>query len=172
VVEDIRIMRGLNCDSDHFLVKTIINRKLIRTQNNTVKQKKWNQNNLQNPSKLNQYRSCLYNELIGKEVQHGIEEKWKNIKETITESANEVIQTQNISNRNEWLDEPCKLIMTQKNEDRKKYLQVKTRATREIYEMTRTEAKRIRREKKRTWINNKINQIEETSNKNEKRKFF
>jgi len=59
-------MRILNCDSDHFLVKTIIKQKLIRTQNNEVKQKKWNQSNLQNPAKLNRYRLCLYNKLIGK----------------------------------------------------------------------------------------------------------
>ena len=39
------------------------------------------------------------------------------------ESANEVIQTQNTSNRNEWWDESCKLIMSQKNEAGKKYLQ-------------------------------------------------
>jgi len=66
VVEDVRTMRILNCDSDHFLVKTIIKQKLIRTQNNEVKQKKWNQSNLQNPAKLNRYRLCLYNKLIGK----------------------------------------------------------------------------------------------------------
>jgi len=38
--------------------------------------------------------------------------------------------------------------MSQKNEARKKYLQVKTRATREIYEAKRTEANRICREKR------------------------
>jgi hypothetical protein len=48
VVEDVRTMRGLNYDSDHFLVQTIIKQKLIRIQNNAVKQKKWNQSNLQN----------------------------------------------------------------------------------------------------------------------------
>jgi hypothetical protein len=62
--------------------------------------------------------------------------------------------------------------MSQKNEARKKYLQAKTRATREIYRMKRTEANRVCREKKGLRINNKIKQIEERSNKNETRKFF
>jgi len=62
--------------------------------------------------------------------------------------------------------------MSQKNEARKKCLQVKTRATREIYETKRTEANRVRREKKRIWINNKIKQIEETSNRSDTRKLF
>ena len=108
-----------------FLVKTVIKQNLIRTQNNAVKQKKWNQSNLQNPAELNQYRSCFCNKLIGKEVQQDIEEEWKNIKEAIIESANEVIQTQSISNKNEWWDELCKLIMTQKNEASKKYMKRK-----------------------------------------------
>ena len=38
--------------------------------------------------------------------------------------------------------------------------------------MKRTEANTVCREKKRTWINNKMKQIEETSNKNETRKIF
>jgi len=148
VVEDVRTMRGLNCDSDHFLVKTIIKQKLIGTQMKTIKQTKWNQSNLQDPAKLKQHRTCLHNRLIGKEAQQDIEGEWTQIKEATIESANEVIQTQATSNRNEWWDELCKLIMSQKNEATKKYLQVKTRATREIYEAKRTEANRICREKR------------------------
>jgi len=66
VVEDVRTMRGLNCDSDHFLVKTTIKQKLIGTQMKTIKQTKWNQSNLQDPAMLKQYRACLHNRLVGK----------------------------------------------------------------------------------------------------------
>jgi hypothetical protein len=69
VIEDVRTMRGPNCDSDHFLVKTIIKQKLIRTQTNAVKTIKWNQNNLQNTIKLKQYRTCLRDKLNKKEIQ-------------------------------------------------------------------------------------------------------
>jgi len=125
----------------------------------TIKQTKWNRSNLQDPAMLKQYRTCLHNRLIGKEAQQDIEGEWAQIKEAIIESANEVIQTQATSNRNEWWDESCKLMMLQKNEARKKYLEVKTRATREINEAKRTEAKRIGREKKIIGINKKIRLI-------------
>jgi len=114
----------------------------------TIKQTKWNQSNLQDPAMLKQHRTCLHNRLIGKEAHQDIIGEWTQIEEAIIESANEVIHTQAISNRNEWWDELCKLIMSQKNEARKIYLQVKPRATRKIYEAKRTEANRICREKR------------------------
>jgi hypothetical protein len=76
----------------------------------TIKQTKWNQSNLQDLAMLKQYRTCLHNILIGKEAQEDIKGEWTQIKEAITVSANEVIQTQATSNRKEWWDESCKLI--------------------------------------------------------------
>jgi hypothetical protein len=52
-------------------------------------------NNLQDPARLKLHTTCLYNKLRGKDVQKNIEEEWAHIRKT-------VIQTQNISNRNEW----------------------------------------------------------------------
>jgi hypothetical protein len=62
--------------------------------------------------------------------------------------------------------------MTQKNEARKKYLQAKTRSSREIYETKRTEANKVCRRKKRDWINNEIKHIEDLNDKKETREFF
>jgi hypothetical protein len=114
VVEDVRTMRGPNCDSDHFLVKVKIRQKLIRTPINVNKQIKWNQNNPMNTTKLQQYRTCLCNKLNKKGKQQGIEEEWAHIKQTIMEAAKESIQTQNMSTRNEWWDDECRQIITQK----------------------------------------------------------
>jgi hypothetical protein len=42
IVQDIKTLRGLNCDSDHFLVKTIIKQRLItKPRGNIVERKKW-----------------------------------------------------------------------------------------------------------------------------------
>jgi hypothetical protein len=73
-----------------------------------------------------------------------------------------------ISLRNEWWDEECKLIMTQKNEARKNYLQAKTRTSRET---KRTEANKVCRRNNRDWINNTIKHIEELNDKKETRFF-
>jgi hypothetical protein len=125
-----------------------------------------------NTTKLKQYRTCLYNKLNKKGMQQDIEEEWAHIKQTITEAANESIQTQNMSTRNEWWDEKWRQIITQKNEARRKYLQIKIRASREAYEASRTEANRVCRRKKQEWINNKIKHIEELNDKKETQKFF
>jgi hypothetical protein len=46
----------------------------------------------------------------------------------IMEAANEVIQTQNRTPRNEWWDEECSQCIKRKNKARCKWLQQKTRA--------------------------------------------
>ena len=68
---------------------------------------KLNKVNLQNPAKLRQYRTSLYNRLEQLQEVDDVEEEWEGLKIAITEAANETIQTQNKTPRNKWWDEEC-----------------------------------------------------------------
>ena len=81
---------GPNIDSDHFLLKTTLKQKLP----NIYKKKpilltKLNKTNIQDPSKLRQYRTSLHNKLKNTPDTNNIKEEWERIKETITDAANE-----------------------------------------------------------------------------------
>jgi len=103
---------------------------------------------------------------------NNIEEEWERIKEAITDAANEVIQTQSRTPRNEWWDEECRQHMKKKNDARSKWLQQKTRASQEAYKKMRIEANVLIRQNKKLWMNNKILQIEYNQKRNDARKFF
>jgi endonuclease/exonuclease/phosphatase family metal-dependent hydrolase len=66
-VQDIRTLRGLKCDTNHFLVKTIIKQRLItKPRRNIDNRKKWNLDNLQNTLIVKQYRQGIYEKFLQK----------------------------------------------------------------------------------------------------------
>jgi uncharacterized membrane protein YfhO len=80
VIEDVKTMRGPNIDSDHFLVKAIIKQKLCVIHKKKSKPAlKWNKINLQNPSKLKDYKSLLHTKLINLVPEQEINDEWEQI---------------------------------------------------------------------------------------------
>jgi hypothetical protein len=166
-------MRGLNIDSDHFLVKTIFNQKLPAVYKiKPTLIKKWNKLNLQDPAKLKQYRKILHDKLSHINKKQGINDDWNSIKTAITETASEIFQIQGKPTRNEWWDDDCRPAIREKNNARIKALQSKTTESQEDYREKSKMANKIYRNKKKKWFNDKIMQIEENRKKNEMRKFF
>jgi len=102
----------------------------------------------------------LHNKLKNTPDANNIKEEWERIKEAITDAANEVIQIQSRTPRNEWWDEECREHIIKKNEAKSKWLQQNTRASQEAYKKMRIEADVLIRRKKKAWMNNKILQIE------------
>ena len=115
---------------------------------------------MQGPTKLKQYRTILYNKLKDIPDATNAEGEWERIKEAVTDEANEVIQTQTRTPRNEWWDEECRQYIKKKNEARSKWLQQKTRASQELCKKKRIGANVLIKQKKKAWMNNKILQIE------------
>jgi len=114
----------------------------------------------------------LHNKLKNTPDTNYINEEWERIQEAITDAANEVIQIQSRTPRNEWWDEECREHTKKKNEARSKWLQQNTRASQEAYKKMRIEANVPIRRKKKAWMNNKISQIEYNHKRKDSRKFF
>jgi endonuclease/exonuclease/phosphatase (EEP) superfamily protein YafD len=163
-------MRGPNIYSYHFFVKVvIIKQKLSEIYKKKSKPVlKWNETNLQNPSKLKEYRSLLHNKLIDLVLKQEINDEWEQIKTTVADAARHVIQTQGKSPRNEWWDEECKEIIQEKNEARKK-LHLKAISW-NTYINRIKQATKICTQKK--MHSNKITQMEENHRRNETKMFF
>jgi len=88
------------------------------------------------------------------------------IKIAIVDAAGEVIQTPGKSPRNEWWDEECRKIIQEKNETRKKWLQLKTTIRWNTHINKRKQANKICTQMKKKWLSNKIIQIEENHRRN------
>jgi hypothetical protein len=100
----------------------------------------WDRSKLKNPIKLQEYRRALYAKLSKQTQNRDVEQGWEQIKMTINEAANEIIQKKRKNRRNEWWDEDCRLAIRRKNEARRKLLQHRTGASNEWYRKERNEA--------------------------------
>lgn len=59
-IMDVKTMRGTNCDTDHYLVRSIIRQRLANIQKDKgIKRKRWNTENLQNEYGIKEYQESL-----------------------------------------------------------------------------------------------------------------
>jgi len=122
-IEDVRSLRGPNIDSDHCLLKSTLKQRLPNIyKKKPIQLTKWNKTNIQDPSKLKQYRTPLHNKLKNTPDTNNINEEWERMQKAVMDAANEVKQTQGRTPRNEWWDEECRQHIKKKNEARSKWL--------------------------------------------------
>ena len=106
---------------------------------------------------------------------NNINEKWENIKTIIKEAKQQLIEkdesTETLKHR--WYDEECKIVIEEMKKAREKWLQKRRRENEEQeYIYKRKEAHKIIRNKKKLYIKNVIESIEEYQKYNNTRKMY
>lgn len=175
-VIDVKSARGPNCDSDHFMVKALFRERLsMVVKRNTFRGKLWNSEKLTQSQEAFEYQKVVTNKLIKAQetIENGnLEGKWQVFKESLVQSAEEVIgKKENIRNEG-WFDQECKLWIDEKNKKRKVLLQRETRQNYEQYKEARRKANQVIRMKKRNFIKANITKLEEFNFQNESKKFY
>jgi len=173
MITDVRTLRGPNCDSEHYLVRTKIRERISSVEEGTYRRsRKWDVTKLQNPDIKNKYEKNIAQKLNETEQSPDTELDWSNLKNIINDAASDEVGIRiNIKNVG-WFDEDCRKAIKVKNEAREKCIIRDTTINREEYIKRRNEARKICRDKKREMKNNEIRELEIENGKNENRKFY
>lgn len=150
-VMDVRSCRGLNIDSDHYLVRMICRARIHAQSAQHPATRRYDLTKLKSANVKKQYEETMEQHIIARLERpqpESVNETWGAIVHDIESVAEEVIGFQNTRRRNNWFDEECEAILAAKNTARNKYLQRATRANKDDYREKRNTERKLFRKKK------------------------
>ncbi|KAI5717474.1 hypothetical protein M8J77_006391 [Diaphorina citri] len=173
-ITDIRVYRGADLNSDHYLV-------IIKILQNITKHKKRerkigpNLDALKIERKKQEYEDRVRDNLSEKrnntdDASPKYEQKWNNIKESILEASKDL--GPNEIKKKKWFDEECKLELEKRDQKRMRALTSPDEANREEYRIQRRETKKLLRRKKRQAEKESLEELEKYRRTNNSREFF
>lgn len=156
---DVRVKRGAEIDSDHFLVVGKFNLSLkFKTQTHKEPKKfKLKVEELRNRETKETYQGLINNKLLRllPITNEDIESIWTIYKRVITDSANEVCERKVIGGQNKrtaWWNNVVKQKVKEKKDAWKQYLASKNSTDLDMYKMKRKEAKdEVKKSKQHQW---------------------
>lgn len=159
-VNDVRVYRGADCNSDHYLVVGKLNIKLkVRQQSDNPNCAKYEITKLNNEEICKAFQTEVgrLTQLTNINETHTIESLWGNIKNFVTKASEEIIGKQGQTKRKPWFNTVCEEAIIRRKEARLKWL---TDTTNQLngtrYTTRRKEAHNICRGEKRKYINKVI----------------
>jgi len=170
-IQNVRMLRGPNCDSNHFLVRVIIKQKIITNYEKRQQKQRWDIDRLNSQEIVHAYQENIGTQIDKIKVRENINEEWTNIKTTIVNSAKEIIGIRK-KERNYWFDDEGREVVVEKNKARNKCLNRNTRVNKEDYEQKRSEVRNLFKKKKKELLKKKIEEIRESKEKILTRKFY
>lgn len=122
-----------------------------------IKCRRYNVEGLKNKDLLEAYQNKLNERLNNIEYEEQtINNNWKNIQNAIKSSAEEIMGYQDRTKNKEWYDGECRDAVERRNALRMQWLLRPTRRREAEYRIARSEAKKICKKKKRSFINDFI----------------
>jgi DNA anti-recombination protein RmuC len=168
----VRYFRGVDCDSDHYLVVAKVGERLARSKQAARKfdAERFNLKKLSELEARKQYQLKISNRFAALEnlnVSEDINRAWENIKENIKISAQESLGLHERKQHKPWFDAECAEFLEKRKQAKIQWLQNPNQNNRDNLHNVRREASRHFRNKTKEYLKAKINELGTNSkNKN------
>lgn len=172
-IMDVRSLRGIDGDTDHFLVRAKTRERISSTRKGkTTPAIKWDIGKLQEHIHKQAYQDQINNQLGSIEQQGTVEHAWSCIKDAVKSAATATLGTKPKTKRKEWFNGECRRALELRNRSRKIMIQHQTEHNRQQYRDQRAETKRILRREKKKHELEKFQELEQDRLNNRPRKFY
>jgi hypothetical protein len=159
IIQDVRTYRGANVDSDHLLVVAKMRMKVVK-QTGGSRKNRWDVEKLNHTRHNDEYKKEMRKKLEIREEEVDNEEEWKNLKESIMDTAETVLGRRTTRKRKEWFDEECEKRTEAKNQARNRWLKTGNLKDLGYYKEKRKEATKYCKHKKESWIRELMQEVE------------
>jgi len=175
-VINVKVCRGANVDSDHYLVVVDLRAHIDRAQTRrTQATGKLATCKLKDP----QFATAFANNMNTRvsQLQQGttpgdVGSKWQQLSQLMKDEAQNTLGFETPNSKNTWFDDDCARVTERKNRARVRKIERPTRSAVEEYKKLRAEEKRVHKRKKRELQNRTLSELENLRSNNESRKFY
>ena len=121
IIQDVKVCRETNIETDHYMVITKIKTKKLSTQPQQERKAKWKVEELTNLLARQKYEQEMSNEILKRVPEGNVEEKWKRLRTVIDTAAKKTIGFETKKREKEWWNMTCQRTVISKIEAWKRY---------------------------------------------------
>ncbi|XP_031334013.1 uncharacterized protein LOC116164026 [Photinus pyralis] len=172
-IQNVRSYRGADIDSDHILIIATLRQgppKNWKAAKTTLV--KYNVEKLLNQEVQTEAAKQLDYTLKKLQKPDNIEEEWSQMENTLKDTMEKLVGRKTKGKQKDWFDEQCRKILQVRNEARMKLLIHSTETNKREYKEARRRSKQICRQKKREYLEAKLEKIGKMYANKELRNFY
>lgn len=170
---DVRSLRGIDGDTDHYLVRAKVKSRISSHKyNKTTINPQWNMDEIHSAENQRNYREQLEQTLNSEREDKDIEQLWEATAEIITKTADKIFGRSKQKRAKTWYDEECRKQLEKRQTVRKTWIQLQTDQSKKEYDDCRKETRKIIRTKKRNYEQQKYENMERDRPKPGSREFY